>query len=545
METLITIIFILTLILFLIYLNNEDKEVEEIMPSPKDLKRIKTRKQIIVLLDKYSFVDADKLFFNKQNLSKSEYENLKKRYLKKYLDEQLKERLGFSMDNEKAIALAKLDQNLLLKSRAGTGKTSTLAYKTYFLIHKQNVLPCEIMILAFNKKAAEEIKNRIRNDFGMFSFTNSRTFHSFAYQIARPKKRLLIDQELYVQKIVKKITGKNVNPDITQVFTQFIQKAKKLRISFKEMEEKIDGFETKDFLKLANKIYKEYSESLERDNCMDFDDLITEAIKMIEKTKGECRIKGVKLNNLKYLLIDEYQDFSKLFYDLIQAIRKYNSEIRLFCVGDDCQSINGFAGSDLKYFNDFIKYFDNSNTTDLSTNYRSKKEIVDCGNRFMLREEEKSNYQEGNEGGEIVVRYIDSGNSINEYLKLCAEIIKDNPNKTIAILYRKNEINNITLELFYKRLARFGNIRDRITISTIHKFKGQEADLVIILQAVKKLFPLIHPHNDLFKIFGQSKQEILDEEKRLFYVAISRAKEKLFILTERDNESRYLEMIER
>ena len=540
------------LILFLIAFagdkKKEDVEKEEkIMSSLDDLKRIEAKKQIIYLLDKYNFIDADKLFFNKQILSKSEYENLKKIYLKKYLDEQLKEKLGFSMDDEKALALTRLDQNLLLSSLAGSGKTSTLAFKTYFLIHKQNILPCEIMILAFNKKAAEEIKNRIKNNFGMFSFTNSRTFHSFAYQIVKPKKRLLIDQELYVQKIIKKITGKNVNPDIIQVFAQFIQKAKKLRMSVEEIEEKIDDFETKDFLKLANRIYKKYSECLRIDNFFDFDDLITEAIKMIEETKGECKIGEVELNDLKYLLIDEYQDFSRLFYDLIQAIRKYNPKLKLFCVGDGCQSINGFTGSDLKYFNNFIKYFDNSSVANLFTNYRSKKEIVDFGNRFMLREEKKYNCQRDNKGGEIIVRYIDksSNDFINEYLKLCIEIIKSNPNKSIAILHRKNEINNITLELFCKRLIKFCDVQNRVTISTIHKFKGQEADLVIILQVTKKLFPLIHPYNNLFKIFGQSKQNILDEERRLFYVAITRAREKLFILSERDGQSKYLEMIER
>ena len=546
MEILIVIILILILfpIAFAGDKEKEDIEKEEkITPSLEDLKRMEAKKQVIFLLDKYSFIDADKLFFNKQILSKSEYENLKKVSLKKYLDEQLKEKLGFSMDDEKALALAKLDQNLLLSSLAGSGKTSTLAYKTYFLIHKQNILPCEIMILAFNKKAAEEIKNRIKNNFGMFSFTNSRTFHSFAYQIVKPKKRLLIDQELYVQKIIKKITGKNVNPDIIQVFAQFIQKAKKLRMSVEEIEEKIDDFETKDFLKLANRIYKKYSEYLSRDNFLDFDDLITEAIEIIEETKGECRIGGVELNDLKYLLIDEYQDFSRLFYDLIQVIKKYNPEIRLFCVGDGCQSINGFAGSDLKYFDNFTEYFDNSSVANLFTNYRSKKKIVDCGNRFMLRER-KYNCQKGNEEGEIIVKYIDksSNDFTNEYLKICMEIIKSNPNKSIAILHRKNEINNITLELFYKRLTRFCDIQNRITISTIHKFKGQESDLVIILQTCKKIFPLIHPYNNLFKIFGQSNEEILDEERRLFYVAITRAREKLFILSERDNESEYLKV---
>jgi len=537
MEILVVTILIL-IFLFSISADKKKEVGEEYQLPPEFWEEAKLMRKIIALLDEYDFMAADKLFFDNQNLSKDEYENYKKFCLKRYLDEQLEEKLGFSMDIEKALALSKTDQNLLLSASAGSGKTSTLVYKAYFLIHKQNILPREIMILAFNRKAAREIKNRIEHEFALKSLENIRTFHSFAYQIVKPKKRILLNQELYVKKIIRRIIGKNASPETIQVFTQFIQKAKKSRMSFEKIEEEIDNFEPQYFLKLANRIYKEYSESLRKDNFLDFDDLLTEAIEMIKKTKGECKARGTRLNDLKYLLIDEYQDFSKLFYDLIQAIRKYNPEIKLFCVGDSWQAINGFAGSDLKYFNNFIEYFDNSGMAYLLTNYRSRKEIIDCSNQFMLGESRNFNYQD-NAGGEVVVRSVDGDNSTNGYLKSCAEIVESNPNKSVAILHRKNEINNITLESFYKRLIRISNTRNRIMISTVHKFKGQEADVVIILQATKKLFPLIHPYNNLFKIFGQSNQDILDEEKRLFYVALTRAKEKLFILTERGDGSEY------
>jgi len=66
----------------------------------------------------------------------------------------------------------------------------------------------------------------------------------------------------------------------------------------------------------------------------------------------------VQLNELKWLMVDEYQDFSQLFYSLIKAIRENNSDVKLFCVGDDWQAINAFAGSNLCYFADFRKYLD-------------------------------------------------------------------------------------------------------------------------------------------------------------------------------------------
>jgi len=80
-------------------------------------------------------------------------------------------------------------------------------------------------------------------------------------------------------------------------------------------------------------------------------------------------------------------------------------------------------------------------------------------------------------------------------------------------------------------------------VSTIHKFKGREADIVIVLQVCRKIFPLSHPYNTLFRIFGWSQDAILSEEIRIFYVAITRAKEKIYLLTKAGNESMYIRML--
>ncbi len=93
----------------------------------------------------------------------------------------------------------------------------------------------------------------------------------------------------------------------------------------------------------------------------------------------------MNLKDIELLLIDEYQDFSTLFYSIIQTIAKYNKDFRLFVVGDDWQAINQFAGADIQYFLDFRKKFENESVIEkaLTMNYRSKKPIVDMGNRLM------------------------------------------------------------------------------------------------------------------------------------------------------------------
>ena len=95
-----------------------------------------------------------------------------------------------------------------------------------------------------------------------------------------------------------------------------------------------------------------------------------------KKEKGD-------LTKLRYICIDEFQDFSLLFMRLIAAIRKKNKNIEFFCVGDDWQAINGFAGSDLTFFENFSDYFKPSSKLNITGNYRSHESIVNIGNKIM------------------------------------------------------------------------------------------------------------------------------------------------------------------
>jgi DNA helicase-4 len=78
-------------------------------------------------------------------------------------------------------------------------------------------------------------------------------------------------------------------------------------------------------------------------------------------------------------------------------------------------------------------------------------------------------------------------------------------------------------------------------VGTVHSFKGLEEEIVILVRVCEGAFPLLHPDDSLFTIFGQSEIDVLEEERRLFYVAITRAKERLYILTEQGRESPFLQ----
>ena len=486
--------------------------------------------------------------------------------IKEYLDTQLKERLGFGIDKEKAIVIARTDQNLLLRAGPGSGKTTTIAYKVFYLMKKENIKPEQIMTLAFNRDAAKKLRFKIRKDFGLKEFQNTRTFHSLAYQIVKPKNKILYGKEMFgvIEGIIKGIVNDQneiIDPKIIELFMQWIQRAKKSGMTFDDIQKEIEinysGHSTEPFLSLANKTYQRYEDYLSTTNRKDFDDLLKQATKVVNKTKGKCTIsiakgKKIKINDLKYIFIDEFQDSTSLFYNLIYVVKKYNRNLKLWCVGDANQAINGFAGSDLKYFDNFSEYFNNTGLADLSINHRSKKVIVDASNKFMAGEEKQHSCHaspENNKGGEIIIEYArkdDNGSFLRGYLELCIEIIISNPNKSIAILHRKNEIEKMNLFAFHKQLEKkLGNKESkRIEVSTIHQFKGREKDVVIVLRVCKNIFPIpMHPYNVLFKVFGWSQDAILSEEKRIFYVGITRAKEKIYLLTEIENESRYIEAL--
>lgn len=377
---------------------------------------------------------------------------------------------------------------------------------------------------------------------------------------------------------------------LTELFLQFIQRAKKQGI----MPTKVDladsiGVEltrSEVFWQLAPLVYQEYEDEKGQRRYLDYDDLMAQAIARIHKECGKCTIDlygtRVKLNELRWVLVDEFQDLSTSFYHLLEAIRRYNPTLKIFGVGDDWQSINAFAGADLTYFQRFDQLFVNPQHTNILTNYRSLPKIVESANRFMAGKGEAARVQNGKAGGILCINKIDiemtfepsmtsapgqdptndrrflfddkkqSRNSLAERtLKRCWQIIthESNREKSIAILSRTNKIYGQSLDKFKtKLLALIGFTHQTdIIVSTIHNFKGQEKQVVILVEATKGLFPLIHKDNHLWGIFlrdGENVEARAEaEEERLFYVALTRAHEKLWILTEEARPSKFLDRL--
>lgn len=381
--------------------------------------------------------------------------------------------------------------------------------------------------------------------------------------------------------IVKRI-GERHEIRILKMFDQFLKQAKKYEMASDDIANKLSAMEpdekTEIFIRLALEFLREYEAEMKRRKLIDFDDCVIRARERINQTKGEIVYdyygNRFKIKDLKWIIIDEYQDFSNLFYTLVDTIRQVNPGVNLFCVGDDWQAINGFAGSSLEFYQRFQDKLSPAEMTHVANNYRSDKCIVDLGNRLMKEHggEPARNVQELPDAfvddpvdvGKIFVdskaeaRFCEEDDHKNDflkqkYLKKLHEIVLDNPGKEILLLSRENKLFNRSysdLETFRKRLKEcfqedelkaIGDFDKRVKISSAHKAKGLEADIVVILKCCAGKFPLLHPDAVLDEVFGRTLKHVLDEEKRLFYVALTRAKERLYILYDGEDPSPYLE----
>ena len=359
----------------------------------------------------------------------------------------------------------------------------------------------------------------------------------------------------------------------TTVVKGFIQRCRKLSLTSEELRKIIYKHECvskieEQFLNLAHRFYKSYLRCLEDRGEEDFDGLMQKSVQVLASGQTIFRRKSGTgdLKSLRYIMIDEYQDFSELFYNLIEAIRKQNPQALFFCVGDDWQAINGFAGSDLRFYQNFHQFFQPSQQLHIATNYRSAISIVDIGNKLMqglgtparadkkipgivniadMSSFEPTPTEQENYSGDNITPAI---------LRLINKTIKQG--KKVVLLSRKNSLpwyvnyqnkrskyKNGTLESFLELVHSYlpEESRKLVTISTAHKYKGLQKDVVIILDAIPRCYPLIHPDLMFTRVFGDSIESVVNEERRLFYVALTRAVETLFIITESKNSSPFLD----
>ena len=279
-------------------------------------------------------------------------------------------------------------------------------------------------------------------------------------------------------------------------------------------------------------VYKRYIEELANINQIDFTDAILQATDICSSSHP------VKFD---YIIVDEFQDISVDRYNFLKALREGNPPARLYCVGDDWQSIYRFSGSDMALFNQFSDYFGQTEVNKIETTYRFGEPLVSLSSQFIQRNEAqiKKDIHPFNPQVKTELQFCDYER--RDYCNVIGQLVASIPLDKSVFLLGRYSFDDYYLSFMYKSVKEgnrfFYIIGDRkIEFLTVHKSKGLEADYVIILQCNKDTygFPsLVSDDPVLNYVLTKSDQYPYGEERRLFYVAITRAKVKTYILYDR------------
>ena len=439
------------------------------------------------------------------------------------------------LNTQQQEAVFQTEGPVLVLAGAGSGKTRVLTHRTAYLIEEKGVNPYHIMAITFTNKAAAEMRERIDNlvGFGSESIWVS-TFHSSCVRILRRYiDRLGYDNRFTIydaddQKTVMKDVCKRLQIDTKQTkeraLLNVISSAKNELVSPEEFTMRAAG----DYAKQKQaQVYREYQQTLKKNNALDFDDLI---MKCVELFKNDPEVLDSYQERLRYIMVDEYQDTNTAQFELVRLLAaKYRN---LCVVGDDDQSIYKFRGANIHNILNFEQYFPDAKVIKLEENYRSTQNILDAANAVIknnVGRKAKALWTQQDAGDKIDCKDFDTAYDEAEYI---AHSINSFVRKGVfsygdsAVLYRTNAQSRLLEERFvrenipYKIVGGVNfyarkEIKDLLYLKTID---NAQDDL-----AVKRIINV--PKRGIGATTIAKVQDYADENGMSFYAALRQAEE--------------------
>ncbi|MDE6928383.1 MAG: UvrD-helicase domain-containing protein, partial [Muribaculaceae bacterium] len=276
-------------------------------------------------------------------------------------------------------------------------------------------------------------------------------------------------------------------------------------------------------------VYERYISALRNSNQIDFTDAILQATEI-------CRASHPV--EYDYIIVDEFQDISVDRYKFLKVLREGNPPAKLYCVGDDWQSIYRFSGSDMALFNQFSKYFGATEINKIETTYRFGEPLVSLSSLFIQRNKSQIQKDIHSFNSEMKTELEFYPYDRRDYCNIIGQLVTSIPTDKSIFLLGRYSFDDYYLSFMYPSIKEgnrfFYVIGERkIEFLTVHKSKGLEADYVILLQCNKDIygFPSLVSDAPVFDyVLTKSDQYPYGEERRLFYVAITRAKVKTLVL---------------
>lgn len=381
---------------------------------------------------------------------------------------------------------------LLILAGAGSGKTRVITYRIAYLIGDGHAAPDEILAVTFTNKAAEEMRERVRElvgDEGSRVWLS--TFHALCARLLRreaPSIGLSRDFVIYDssdQIAVVKQGMRSIGIDDKLLAPR--QALSRISAAKNRMEGPGDLQSASWNLREQQvaKIYEYYLRALSESNALDFDDLLLKTVEMFETSE---RVRQKYAQQFKYVLVDEYQDTNRPQYMLVKRLAEIHRN--LCVVGDPDQSIYKWRGADMRNLRDFEEDFPESHTVRLEQNYRSTQVILDAASAVISRNTNRKDKKlwTDKQGGRPIV-YFRGGDELEEadfITKVIREARRDDVGTLSAVLYRTNA---------QSRAIEDALMRDAIPYKVIGGVRFYERKEIKDALAYLKL--IINPHDDV------------------------------------------------
>ena len=332
--------------------------------------------------------------------------------------------------------------------------------------------------------------------------------------------------------------------------------------TFNQMYHSTNNVRNKLFLNICEDCYLEYERYLKENNSIDFQDMINESAKILKETKQLNK----KLN-FKYIIVDEYQDISKQRFDLVKALHEVTSA-KIMAVGDDWQSIYAFSGSDINLFTKFKDIMGYAKLLKIVKTYRNSQEVIDIAGNFVQKNKQqitKKLISPKHITNPVVIYTYDStlkrdkrdlksgvnyaqASKIEEILDFIVN--EDKESKSILLLGRfgfdgdrLSKSGLFTYNPYGSKMKSIKYPNLDITFMTVHASKGLGYDNVIVINGKNETYGFPSKIEDdpvLNFVVKQDRNIDYAEERRLFYVALTRTKNRVFFIAPSQNPSEFL-----
>ncbi|MFQ6245176.1 DNA helicase IV [Yersinia enterocolitica] len=477
------------------------------------------------------------------------------------------------LNESQSTAVVNGEDSVLVLAGAGSGKTSVLVARAGWLLRRNEALPEQILLLAFGRQAADEMNSRIKQRLGVDDI-QAKTFHALALQIIQQgsrktpvisklesdsqARRSLLIKHWQQQCSEKKAQAKGWREWLTDELEWDIDDGEFWRDSrlaarlagrlerwlglmrmhggsqaemIEQADEEVRALFQKR-IRLMAPLLKAWKTALKEEGAVDFSGLIHQAVNLLEK--------GRFVSPWKHILVDEFQDISPQRAMLLSALRKQNKQTCLFAVGDDWQAIYRFSGAELSLTTAFSQNFGESAECALDTTYRFNDRIGEIANRFIQQnpyqlKKQLNSLSQGNKKSVVIL----PSEQLESLLDKLSGFVKDD--ERILILARYHHLRP---EILQKATTRWPKLT--IDFMTIHASKGQQADYVIIagLHEGNDGFPAVVRESILEDVLLPPPEDFPDaEERRLLYVAMTRAKHQVWLLQDTANPSIFVNQL--